>query len=139
MERGHARRTHCGQCGLELDERPLGSGFTRVNRGPCPNCGSTSRTYSLGLIDSLGPVGDDVTIDAPAANAEVAGISPAVAIAQRVSEGLFVRTVVWSQTPDAWLAEIYDRDYNLVAVEVAFDAMDVFIYGHMTPPEAQED
>jgi hypothetical protein len=65
-------------------------------------------------------------------------ISPAPhTIPDAVTTGTFTRTVVWSKTPDCWLAEIRDAEGSLLGVEVAFDAEDVFLLldEHLLPPE----
>ncbi len=57
-------------------------------------------------------------------------------IDQGVASGEFTRTVVWSKTPNAWLAEVRDASGSLVALEINFDAMDtlVLLAEHLLPP-----
>lgn len=41
---------HCGKCNIELDESP---NTKPSNRLPCPNCGSTSRSFDEELKDGI--------------------------------------------------------------------------------------
>jgi hypothetical protein len=54
-----------------------------------------------------------------------------------IANGTFTRKIVWSRTPDAWLAEIWDNDGNLIATEIAFSAEDTFLLldNHVVPPD----
>ena len=58
-------------------------------------------------------------------------------IPEELATGTFTRTVVWSKTPDAWLAEIFDADDNCLGLEIAFDAQDTFLLldEHLIPPD----
>jgi DNA-directed RNA polymerase subunit RPC12/RpoP len=136
MARESYRIVVCGNCGQQLEDvQPLGSGFTGESRPPCPNCGSEAREYRLGLAASIAPSGD-VTIRAPAATAYATAMAPTLSIEENVAAGTFIRTVVWSKTPDAWLAEVRDQGGSLVAVEISFDVMDtlVLLAEHLLPP-----
>lgn len=129
----------CRSCGQELTAPAPRSGLLQHERTPCPNCGSTEREYRLGFGGSITPVGD-VTIKAPPAEATATALSPTVVIEEALKTGGFTRSVTWSRTSgDAWFAEVYDRDGNLVAVEVAFDAYDtlVVLSEHLLPPEVE--
>lgn len=114
----------CRGCGIELTEPPPRSGFP-PERAPCPNCRSTAREYRVTGIAAAGAVA-------------VSG-APNVSIEQGVAAGTYARTVVFSKTPDAWMAEIRKPNGEIVGVEVAFDAQDVFLLldVHLLPPSAE--
>lgn len=40
----------CGECGKSLDEPP---GTAVAQRAPCPDCGSTSRAFEVGIATTL--------------------------------------------------------------------------------------
>jgi|SRR5579862_1465091 len=119
-----ARAEFCRNCGLELTELlPPPQIGLQPDRVPCPNCGSTAREYRITLS---------------AVQGISATFTDSVSVQKAVATGTFTRTVVWSKTPDAWLAEIHDADGNRVAVEVAFSTDDLFLLldDHIIPPEA---
>jgi hypothetical protein len=58
-------------------------------------------------------------------------------IPEELATGTFTRTVIWSKTPDAWLAEIFDLEGNRLGLEIAFDPQDTFLLldGHLIPAD----
>jgi len=147
MARETNRIVVCGNCGNELDVPPPRSGLTPAERFPCPNCGSTARQYRIDLSASV-RVGGDPIVETPEPGGATAGGFEPTAVAggfasthaiieERVAAGTFERRVVWSQNPDAWLAEVRDSDGNLVGVQLRLDVDDVFLdlYDDITPPQ----
>jgi hypothetical protein len=45
-------RVTCSECGVSLDES-----YAQVPRKPCPECGSTARTYSQKLVGTVNVTG----------------------------------------------------------------------------------
>jgi hypothetical protein len=126
------RKVNCRDCGRELIEDPS------AERKPCPECQSLAREHRLGgrielvRVRALG----DVTVQAPAASASAAAGYATASIEKAIDTGTFTRTVVWSKTPEAWLAEVRDASGSLVGLEINFDAMDtlVLLAEHLLPP-----
>ena len=81
-----------------------------------------------------------MSVVAPPAIVRARGIGASAVIESGIDTGHFTRTVRWSKTDgEAWFAEVYDADGNLVAVEIAFDAYDtlVVLSEHLLPPEVE--
>src|SRR5262249_37342822 len=93
------REIFCTECGMELTEllppAPIGLQPERV---PCPNCGSTRRTYGIALTATVGQGLDIVPGYAPVGVTEQdEEPSPAPPPKLELAVGTFTRKLVWSK------------------------------------------
>jgi hypothetical protein len=120
----------CSQCFQILDDSfktPVGE------KKPCPRCGSMRRTYVITVTKPGevrffgGEVGLTVshTTDAIIADPRMEKLKP------------FVRRLVWTELPDAWMLEVQDENDVGIASGVGDNRDDAFLdmAEHAIPPE----
>jgi hypothetical protein len=110
----------CGQCGADLTR--LAAEEEPGTRTPCPECGALRRGFQLNLGTATFRISGRIS-GRPRHTAS----ERSAALDAAVEQGTFNRTLIWSKTSDAWLAEVRDVDGNLVAVQVSLDPEDLYL------------
>jgi hypothetical protein len=134
---------NCRECGAPIINEASDVPFDQ--RGECPECGSRSRSFVVGLEDQglahddglasvQGQPGDPVTVAAPVAGGAAGatagapvprpGLSPADSVI--VADHTFILTC--TQTPGGvWLALVYDQDGALVELSPQDEVTDALL------------
>jgi hypothetical protein len=119
-----ANRMSCANCGAVITGEPFGAKLPQ--RLPCPTCSGLARVYEMGVVDTIGPLGDDVAVPAPPGEAVATMPEPTIGTTDKAPPLFEVtRQVTWSRTPDMWLVEIRKADGDILAVEVGEHAREV--------------
>jgi len=114
----------CGRCSTALAES---QDVAPKNRTPCPQCGSTTRTFDLTgtLVAGVG-VSADVVAMTSAATAQASAATPKVVVETLEDAGFDVQWLRLSQG-GAWLVRVFDRQGDLIDVAEADDPQEAIL------------
>jgi hypothetical protein len=114
------KRVTCGQCGRTLPER---SDLPPETRPPCPQCGSTTRTFLVGLQGEITPRG---SLTAELRAEPIAAPEPAQPATADMLEAGY--RVVWYCYPDGlFLVQVYSDTGELVDAGGGDDPVDALL------------
>jgi hypothetical protein len=110
------RTVECGACGTIIDEP---TDTPAEERQPCPECGSTSRTFNLGLASAITATS---SMSATVIRAPEAATGPT----EHLEE--FGFKVTWRRYPDGlYFVEVHDDAGNLLDVGGGDDPEDCIL------------